>query len=397
MFTTIKKLHQKIPPGLQKFYMPFVGNVSYHIQKIVNFIYPPVLIFEGLERGSKSRLTFVYVGFHPQLEHYWTQISLCEDFRKQDMGRHFSWNIFSFLKKMPFGCDFLLMEENLLTLRCFHIILGFQIPYWVSMELDISAPIEKLLGSQRYSIQRKIRKNKLSHVMTKDRKLFDDYYYNMFLPYIRTRHASTVHLNTYQELLGMFSRGGLILIKKEERIVAGALFEFVGQEVKLRTFGIREGKWEYVLDGALGAAYYFMVVEMKKQGYAKLFIGGARPFLNDGVTRHKILLDAYLAKDKKRSCLWLVLLRNSIGLKHFLTDNPFFFLDEKKDFYRAIFGEFIEGKLSQKCEDVVKSSYCGGLKEAFFFAFNGLNNDQDKNSLNKFPFVLKSVEDMIIK
>jgi hypothetical protein len=362
------------------------------IKKIKNIIYPPVFIFEGLEKNSKSPLIFAYVGYDSQ---YWAQISLCEDFRKYDMSRHFVWDILSFIKKSPFKCDFFIIENQSLNLQSFCKLPGFKIPRRVNMELDISAPIEKLLGSQRSCIRRKIRQNKLSYLMANDKEAFDDFYYNMFVPYIRKRHALTAYLESHQDLLEMFKRGALILIKKEEKVIAGSLVEFVDQEGRCCRFGVREGKWEYVQEGALGAAYYFIIIEMKKKGYAKLNIGDSRPFFSNGVIKHKILLDASLVKEKKRSCLWMGLLRNSIGLKHFLTNNSFIFLNEKKDFYRAIFGEIKEGELSQKCEDAVKSS-CGGLDGTFFFVFDKLNNGQDRSFLKGCPFIVKPIEEMII-
>jgi len=404
MLFFIKKIHKNIPSNIREFYMPLVEKILYGIQWCMNFLYPSVTIFEGFEKNSKFPLTFAYIGsaFHkenaydPQLEQYWSQICLCDGYRRQDMGRHFIWDILVFLKNLPFKCDFFLIEEDLLSSRCFHTVPGFKTPHWINLEIDITPPIEELFGTQRREIPRKIRKNNLSYLMANDKKSFDDFYYNMFLPYISTKHAATADITSYQEMFRIFSRGGLILIKKGDEAVAGGLLEFVGQQVRARRLGVREGKMEYVQDGVLGALYYFPAVEMKKKGFTSLLTGGARPHFSNGVFKHKLLLGAQMVKEKRLPCLYLGLLNNSVSVKHLLTNNSFIFIDKEKNFYRAIFGEIIEGKLPQESEALLQLS-CGGLKGTVFFAFNELNNPPVENLPGEHPYVLKFFKDMLIK
>lgn len=392
----LKTLHKKIPLRIQKLYMPFASLCSYRIQKYINFFYPPVFIFEGLEKNSKSPLVFAYAGFDTRDTEYWAYAVLAEGYRKHAAGRHFLWALRAFLKKHPLKCNFFLVGHNKLTLRYLSLNPGFRIPYWINMEIDTTAPFKELLGRQRVDMQRKIRKYALTYTISQDRKCFDDFYYNMFLPYIKDRHDEMAFLGSYEELLQMFRKGGLILVKKENLALAGGLFEVHGRQVRFRKLGVREGKWEYVRFGALGAVYYYLTVEMKKRGCTKIRIGGTRPLLSDGITRYKMSLDSQLDLLEKHSCLWLAFLKGSEGLKSFLINNPFIFFNEKDESYRAIFIEAAKDTPPGALEEIAKSEACGGIKGTRLFVFGGPDNLLSKNTGEQPQvFCVRSAQDLI--
>ena len=391
-----KKAHRNIPPRIQKLYMPFVSKWSYRLQKSVNLIYPPVFIFEGLEKNSQSPLAFAYAGFDTRDTDYWAQAVLSADYRKHVLGRHFFWNLRAFLKKGSFNCAFIFQEHNRLTLRYLSSGPGFRVPFWISMEMDISLPFKELLGHQRLDMQRRIRKNGLSHVITRDVKCFDDFYYNMFLPYIQGRHEHMAFLGSYEELLKVFSKGGLVLIKKGDQVLAGGLYELDGSLARLRKFGVRDGKWEYVRYGVLGAAYYFFTAEMKERGYTKTNLGGTRPLLSDGITRYKMSLNTRLDRVEKYSCLWLTFLKDSTPLRSFLINNPFIFFDKRNDAYRAIFIEVHQDTPPEELEGIIRSPVCGGIKETHLFVFGGIDHFSNKVDCSNIPSLrVKSAEDMV--
>lgn len=365
LISIIKGLHTRTPLWLKNFYMPLVRKNSYYVQRLVNLVYPPVFIFEGEEKNIKSSLNFAYAGFHEQVMLYWAGVILSPGFRKHTQSRQFIWNIRSFLKRNSPQCDLVLMEHNSLSLKCLGQN-GFRIPFWVTMELDISEPFEKLFGRQRSDIGRKIRKYGLSYTMTKDISSFDDFYRNMFMPYIQNRHTQTAFLETYEDVRCALSKGELILIKKDGQVLAGGMVEFDEGQVKFRRLGVRDAKWEYVQCGVLGALYYFLTLEMKKRGYTKMHIGGTRPLLSDGVTKFKMSLNARLVSEQNRSCLWMTFLRSSIGLNDFLKHNPFIFINKEKQPCLAVFST------SKEVDQAQASFKCEGLQETPVFV---LGND----------------------
>ena len=380
MKSFLKKINQKIPQGIRKAYMPLVYAWSYRLQKIFNLIYPSVIVFEGLEKHSQAPLNFVYAGFHSLISNYWSEAILSDGFRKYVLGRCFFWDIRSFLKRRDVKCSFMLMEHNELTLKNLNSNPGFRVPYWISMEIDISIPLEELLGRQKADAQRRIRKNGLSFEITHDAKCFDDFFHNMFMPYIQGRHADTALLDTQENLFKIFSKGALILIKREGQILAGGLIEFDNEKVSFRRLGVRDAKWEYVQLGVLGAIYYFLTVEMKKRGYSRLHIGGTRPLLSDGITKYKSSLKAKLEPKNKHSCLWMTFLNDSASVRSFLINNPFIFINKEKKPCRAVFATAGQGISPEGIENILHSCPCEGLAETYLFIFN--NNKGASNKIN---------------
>src|SRR5207249_762875 len=111
----------------------------------------------------------------------------------QALGRCFFWKIRSFLTRRSPQCSLLLVEHIKPTLKMLKSNPGFRVPYWVSMEIDISKPLKELLGHQKADTERRIRKHGLSYEITYDAKCFDDFFHNMFMPYIQGRHSDEAH------------------------------------------------------------------------------------------------------------------------------------------------------------------------------------------------------------
>jgi hypothetical protein len=84
--------------------------------------------------------------------------------------------------------------------------------------------------------------------------------------------------------------------------------------------------------GAIGAMYYFSILEGQKMKSRYLDIGGTRPFLTDGLTRYKLGLGAEFISDHSpwKEYLWLGVNDRSTFAKEFICSNPFMYLN--KDF-----------------------------------------------------------------
>ena len=394
----VKRIDQRVFAWIRSLYIRLAEAVFYYVPRVTSLFYPSVLVFEGLEKNSKSPLSFAYIGSNSHRNRdFWVQMSLAEGFRKKDMGRHFVWRVLPFSKSASCKSDFLIIDDNLLSKGYFGSLPGFRIPQTVTMGLDISLPIETLFGSQRRGLERRIRKNKLSYVRAESSESFDDYYHGMYVPYARTKFASTAILSTYEQLRRIFLKGGLIVIKKEEKAVAGQLYDVVNGVVNLHSIGVRDASPEYIQDGDLGACYYFSVLEMKRQGHENLLIGYSRPFLNDGAFKYKLSLKAYMYKANPIPRLWLGLLNDSIGLRHFLAKNPFVFLNEKEAFSYAFFGETEDGKPPRACEDALRLA-CEGVDGSVFFSFDGFAKSAQTDSPSKGePLDIRSVKEMMLK
>ncbi|MDP2653355.1 MAG: hypothetical protein Q8Q08_04915 [Candidatus Omnitrophota bacterium] len=360
----LKKIHHAIPPQARKVYMPALSWGLYYVENHINAIFPPVTLYEGLEAGSQTPLSFAYAGEMHRMDTYWDDLVLSDGFKKRLLGRRFFWEIIPELKREYPGCGFLVMEQSFLTIPYFGGKPGFSIPFWFRMEIGIERPMNKLFGRQRSDIERLIRKNKLSFEMTRDRQRFDDFYHNMYVPYIRDRYADDAGINAYELFLKKMPVSEMLFIKKDGKTIAGAMAVFKDGKAFLRKLGVVEANPEYVRSGAIGAIYYFLTQELKTRGYNMMDVGGCRPFLNDGLTRYKLSLGARLSKDNSRhSTVRFLVLGNAAGVRSFLTRNPFLFKNRNKKLCRALFVENSPGLSLPALNDISASSYCEGIAE----------------------------------
>ncbi len=236
------------------------------------------------------------------------------------------------------------------------------------MEINISAPIEKLLGSQRSDIQRRIRKFELTYETTKDPRRFNEFYHKMYLPYMRQRHSDPAAIASYSALAEIFARGELILVSDASDILCGGLFEIQNEKVRCHKMGVKDGNLEYVREGVIGACYYFLVSEMKKRSFKKIHLGEMRPLLNDGITKFKVSLKAEMAVTQHQPFISLTLLRYAPGIENFLISHPFITFDEREGAYRAVLFQ-PEDRPNEEFNDMVLDTICHGLIDTHIYIF----------------------------
>lgn len=352
--------------------MPFVAKSSYQIQRIFNLIRPPVFIYEGKEYKTQAPLSFAYAGFHENVRNYWERFVLADEFNRRSLGRQWVWNIPLFIRAKEPQCNFLLLEHKQWSLRMVPSHSGFRIPYWVSMEIDLTKPEEALMGEQRAKTLKLMAEHKWTFISSKDKKDFEEYYTQLFLPYIEQKYSYTKALQSKEIYREIFSEGELILVKKGEVVIAGGLLEFKNKMVKLKTVGVRNGDKNYVHQGALAAVYYAALTEMKRRGFSRIHIGGTRPFFSDGVTRYKVSLNAQLTRETSHSCIWMAPLTASLGLKHFLLRNSFIFFDETGPCH-GLFWEADDHPQQKEFNRISKNAQVANCERTYLYVFGNYN------------------------
>jgi hypothetical protein len=352
-----------IPSSIRSRCSQSLSKCGQSFDQLFNRVYPEVFVLEGQEKNSGHPLTFAYAGAHPQILEYWAHTVLAAGFRKYSLGRYSFMEVPDGVQRDHPDCNFLLMESHDLT-RPYLKKQAFHIPEWVEMVLDISGSVEKLFGNRRSDIQAWVQLSGFTFELARDPQQFDDFYNDMYLPYARERAGASEN-STCASLSEIFSRGELILVKKEGLVVGGGLFEVQGQQAKCRAMGVRDGHDE----DALAACYYFLIMEMKKRGYKKVHLGGARPFLNDEATRIKISLKAEASAGCHHACVSLALLRDSEGLQNFLINNPFICFEKEYNAHRAVFFQ-LDDKDNEGFNEMIQGAICYGLARTHIFVFS---------------------------
>ena len=216
---------------------------------------------------------------------------------------------------------------------------AFVLPSWVGGEKDLNKGVY-LAGhdSQIKSDIRRIRRNRLGYRVTNDNKDFDDFYHKMYIPHIKNVYGNFAFLMTYEEMKAAIPHSQLFLITQDGVDIAGGIHVYYGDKhdrVRAWSIGVKDGDRNYVKMGALSALDYFETIYFQEKGYSQLHKVASRPFLNDGVLRFKLKRGMAIT-DHTEQYLVLFALNNSHGVREFLHNNPFIFLD-REELQGAIF------------------------------------------------------------
>jgi len=360
-----KKIYRKVPTPLRWFFWPF--RLPFRLMDISKL---DLWILNGEETTSHQELSIAYAGTEIN-RNYLIKIAYDDSFRGNYLGKVWLWKISAVVREKSPNCSLMVIGVDKLLWRWFTKRTYFNVPFWVSSLVNISSDTSLLWTSKNVKNDiRRIRNNKLSFEITRDPSQFDNFYYNMHLPYVVAAHGNRAILGAYYNMKKEFKKGELVLIKKENQYIAGALLVYKKMQAFPMFLGIKDGNFEYVKEGAIGAIYYFVLRYLKEKGYEKIDLGPSRPFLKDGVLRYKRKWGGHQISCSPQSDgnYYVQPLTNTPGLKAFLINNPFIFIDKQK-INGAVFVNNIHSVPRESWEKIYKDYYFNGMSKLFIYQF----------------------------
>jgi len=375
-----KKIYRKIPACLRWIFWPL--KLTF---KFIDISRPDLWILSGEEITSHEELSIVYAGTEIN-KNYFAKMAYANSFSENYLGRVWLWKVFKVVKEKGYNCSLMLVAVDKPVCTLFRNRACFNIPFWVSNLADISGDYSFLAKNRSLKSDiTKITNNKLSFEITQDRSQFDNFYYNMYRPYVSQRYGDGAIISEYDYVRNEFKNNELLLIKKENQYVAGALLVYEKERLGPVYLGVKDGNFDYVKDGAIGAIFYFTIHRFKEKGYKQVDFGGSRAFLKDGVLRYKKRRGAsQISCDSRHGGIFFVEpLTNTPGLKAFLINNPFIFIDniDRRKISGAIFVDN-DYSFSQETLEKIYNDYClNGMSRLYIYQF-GENNDKTQKMLS---------------
>jgi len=322
-------------------------------------------IVEGMELGSGTPLSIICAMENHKFRNYLCGLIYGDSFRELNLGRVWYWNAIRIARKAKYDCAIMLIEVHNSLGEILNSKKWFYIPQWVKGEVDI--PIGPLVLQDRSlkSDLRRIRKNALQYQVCRDSESLSDFYYNMHIPYITTSHGNCAHISPFEEMKRGLTHGELLFVTKQGERIAGALILYEETGARLWSFGVRGGNNKYLVDGVIGALYYYSLVYLESKGFNKVNFGWSRSFLRDGVLRYKAKWSQRLF-GTSRNGFALRILSDTQAVRKFLYRNPFIFKRQKL-LYGAYFIDSSES-LSPEEFKKIDDDYClFGLSKLFVY------------------------------
>jgi hypothetical protein len=284
------------------------------------------------------------------------------------IGNAWQWDIPQKIKKYGNDCSIIFVDvansqDNLLPEANW-----FYIPRWVLGEVNIPCGPEIVKNGSLKRDLRRIQKNALQFEITKDSHIFNEFYYNMYIPYIIGSHGKSAFIDSYKTLWDNFRSGELLLVKKQDTFVAGSMIIYEKDGPHLFRNGILNGNRNYINDGAMAALYHFPFIYLSEKGFKKVNLGPSRPFLHDGVLRFKKKWSLKISGSYLNGSFALKVLSDSPATRCFLQNNPFIF--ESNGFlYGATFADNNEPLSLEEIKLIKKDLFSPGMAKLFIYCF----------------------------
>jgi hypothetical protein len=301
-------------------------------------------LVSGSERTAGSPFEFFYGGDEPHARAL-ARAALAEGYAFRPLGRLWAPLIEPTVERLAPRANFIAYEfsptKEALVGRFLRRPPSFRMPLWLRVEIDLDRPPDDAaVKSKQRNMRRCIRSYGFEPELSNDLDDLKDFYDNMHLPYIRTRHNESSVVRSYAEIEALFMNGGeLVFVLHEGRRVAGVLVDYSNGLPKGVIMGVRGGDEELLRIGVSDALFFYQFQRIKNRGFNRLSLGHARAFLRDGALEYKRKLGGRLADGTDSGYVRFAFLRRSLSLDAFLKNNPFVSLDDAGRLVAVVFAE----------------------------------------------------------
>lgn len=342
------------------------------IYLVMSDVYPAVTIFKANGNSDSPGVTLLIAGRRDVSPFFLDRMYNAEP-KATRQGRRLMWRIPS-LENCQVNS--VMIEAD----RCFSRFLSHRgfvaIPEWVLFTMDVSMPVEKIIGACKKREKenlRKIRQYQYVWEVVRDRERLHSFYHKMYLPYIISRFGKLALLASLGYMENLLQKGELLLVKRGAEYVAGSLISTASSIPMLAFMGVKDGRTDYVKQGAISALYYYTILWAKERGYTELDWGHCRPILNDGLFLYKKRWGMRIQRSpRKHGTLYLAIDRLNPYLEQFFINNPLVY-DDRGQLKGLLFFPENDRPTTQEIEALKKKYFIPGL-EGFKVVFLDSSN-----------------------
>lgn len=338
---------------------PLRASVHF-VRKRISRYRPRVWRLEGRERVTGAPLAIVFAG-QLQNKNYIAYLAFAESPSERALGKRWLWTLLPPKGKPEAGgVDVRIVELYESQRSWLGARFQFFVPVWIGGELDIQKAIARQQRSKnaRYFL-RQLQKNETTYEVSRDPGAFEDFYSKMYLPYIKHRYGNRAFSMSHEDMVDKLDCAELLFITVRGERIAGDILLFENNGVRAWSTGVKDGDPAYVKAGAMKALDHLRTRYLAARGYKTLHMGGTRPFLLDGVLRHKKENQVRLSNHTQRY-FSLSLTAGSEGAAAFAANNPFIY--ESQGVYRgALFIEPDSALSPERLRQLYDTYYMDGL------------------------------------
>lgn len=288
-----------------------------------------VTLFKGIVRNTNDPMSTLFIGSE-EAAYLFAEVAYSKIDKVQSLGKYPSFEVNP--RRLP-SAEIFVSRVGKVSMGKF-VKNDYVVLPSVSFSLDLSCPTCEMLRRMSRRRRRDLQKLKAYNysyaVCRNDEKSFDFFYRKMYYPYTTKRFGKATMLRSYLEAKARYrNNGGIIFIRKDDKPIAGILFQIHGKTLRALNIGVYEGRRELLKELACQAALFFLIEWAKMEGMNGLNYGYTVPFLTYGNFQYKKEWGMFLETEAESEPFCALKINHlSKGSLSFLSQNPFIFSDK---------------------------------------------------------------------
>lgn len=248
----------------------------------------PVSLHRGRARSSGEQVTLLAAG-NEQVTGYISSRLFEGDPGVEPVARVPLWRLQKLLDRLQPSVDLAVIGIDRLSARLFLDKSFLVSPAWIASWMAVPESMRDLIraNSRLEGDARTVRKNQFEPVLSHSEADFNTFYDRFYTPYISRRHGALAQLKPRWSLRREFRRGLLMWVCRNGETQAGDIIRIKKRTLHRVAPGVADGRFDLLQQRAIAAIYIHSIALAQKLGCTKIFLGGSRPSLHDGVFRYK--------------------------------------------------------------------------------------------------------------
>ena len=339
-------------------------------------------LLDGREKHSGEPFTVAYAGGLERHRIYFANLAFGPGWGERSLGREWLWRVKSRAERENHACALLVYETGVEKEALFTGSNLLRSPVWLKFEIPVEEKdLSRTARLRRRDMERKIRKHSFTSSSSRKEEDFDNFYHNMYVPYIQNRHGEMSAIQEYSLMKKEFLSGGeLVFIHKDGLRIAGGVVDHSQKNSRFHCLGILDGSQEYARMGVSDALYCFQLKHIRERGGMTANLGHCRAFFGDGVFRYKVEIGARVGGGYYRpnGLLRFMPLKRTAALMSYWLNNPFVAQGKEGQYHGIIFIDRVPpvGELDK----ILDANFCRGVDHVTIYTLDGSTSDPVRTS-----------------
>jgi hypothetical protein len=316
------KAQLKAPPFVQRTVIPRLHEAK-EIIRLLARPYLPVCQLQG--QGQGGPLTVTYAGL-AYAKPFLIDLLFAEKPTEQIVGRIPFWRYDQLVTLS--SSDMVIVEaaEHLVRrLPCQNAIV---IPQLIDHVVDVRGDWKDVRSRFHETVRKNelrwIRKYGYEYDLSHDSQDFEEFYYQMYLPTMQSRHGELSSPLPIGEAHQYFRHGWLFMVKRDGDWVSGVSCHLEQDVLVAVISGVKNADAQLIHEGATAATYYAAIHWANQHGCTAVNFRGSGARLIGGLFQHKRKWGTTVSiPPRLHRQIWIRARRNTPAVSRFLKESPF--------------------------------------------------------------------------